>query len=38
VKQTGFEDTPRWRRYYAVIAAGWRASLVALKEHVEQHG
>ena len=37
VKQTGFEDTPRWRRYYTVIAGGWRSSLAALKEHVEQH-
>jgi uncharacterized protein YndB with AHSA1/START domain len=35
VKQTGFEDTPRWRRYYAVIANGWRSSLAALKEYVE---
>jgi len=35
VKQTGFEDTPRWRRYYAVIASGWRQSLAALKDHVE---
>jgi uncharacterized protein YndB with AHSA1/START domain len=36
VKQTGFEDTPRWRRYYAVIASGWRSSLAALKEFVEK--
>ena len=35
VRQTGFEDTPRWRRYYSVIASGWRSSLVALKEYVE---
>jgi uncharacterized protein YndB with AHSA1/START domain len=35
VKQTGFEETPRWRRYYAVIAAGWRSSLAALKEYAE---
>jgi uncharacterized protein YndB with AHSA1/START domain len=35
VRQTGFEDTPRWRRYYAVIASGWRSSLAALKEYVE---
>jgi uncharacterized protein YndB with AHSA1/START domain len=35
VKQTGFEDTPRWRRYYAVIASGWRSSLAALKAYVE---
>jgi uncharacterized protein YndB with AHSA1/START domain len=36
VKQTGFEDTPRWRRYYAVIAGGWKSSLAALKEYAEQ--
>src|SRR4029450_2008894 len=24
VRQHGFEDTPRWRRYYAVIAGGWK--------------
>lgn len=35
VKQCGFEETPRWRRYYAVIASGWRSSLAALKDHVE---
>lgn len=37
VKQTGFEETPRWRRYYAVIASGWRSSLAALKDYAE-HG
>lgn len=36
VKQSGFEDTVRWRRYYAVIASGWRSSLVALKEYAER--
>ena len=35
VKQTGFEDTPRWRRYYEVIGGGWRTSLAALKDYVE---
>ena len=35
VKQSGFEETPRWRRYYAVIAAGWRSSLAALKVYAE---
>jgi len=35
VKQTGFEENPRWRRYYAVIASGWQSSLAALKEYVE---
>ena len=36
VRQTGFEETPRWRRYYAVIASGWRSSLAALKEYAEK--
>ena len=36
VKQTGFEDSPRWQRYYAVIASGWRSSLAARKEYVER--
>lgn len=36
VKQTGFEDTPRWRRYYDVISGGWRSSLAALKTYLEQ--
>jgi hypothetical protein len=36
VKQTGFEDTPRWRRYYEVINGGWASSLAALKEYVER--
>jgi uncharacterized protein YndB with AHSA1/START domain len=35
VKQTGFEDSPRWRRYYAVIAKGWQSSLAELKVYVE---
>lgn len=35
VKQTGFEDTPRWRRYYEVVSGGWKSSLVALKNYVE---
>ncbi len=35
VHQAGYEDTPRWRRYYAVIAPGWRSSLAALKQYLE---
>ena len=35
VLQTGFEDSPRWRRYYGVIEVGWLKSLVALKRYVE---
>ena len=37
VRQTGFEETPRWRRYYTLISGGWKSSLAALKEFVEQH-
>jgi uncharacterized protein YndB with AHSA1/START domain len=36
VKQSGFDDTPRWQRYYAVIASGWRSSLASLKAYLEQ--
>ena len=35
VRQTGFEENPRWRRYYAVIARGWQLSLAELKYYVE---
>lgn len=35
VRQLGFEETARWRRYYAVIAGGWRSSLAALKAYLE---
>jgi uncharacterized protein YndB with AHSA1/START domain len=36
VRQSGFEDSPRWRRYYSVIARGWQSSLASLKEHLER--
>jgi uncharacterized protein YndB with AHSA1/START domain len=36
VRQSGFEDSLRWRRYYAVIARGWQSSLAALKDHLER--
>ena len=36
VRQSGFEDSPRWRRYYAVIARGWQSSLASLKVHLER--
>jgi uncharacterized protein YndB with AHSA1/START domain len=35
VHQTGFEDSPRWQRYYAVIDRGWRSSLASLKDYLE---
>jgi uncharacterized protein YndB with AHSA1/START domain len=37
VRQTGFEDTPRWQRYYAVVNRGWRSSLASLKDYFETH-
>jgi uncharacterized protein YndB with AHSA1/START domain len=36
VRQSGFEDSPRWRRYYSVIERGWTTSMAALKEYVER--
>lgn len=35
VTQRGFDEGPRWDRYFEVVAAGWKASLAALKELLE---
>lgn len=35
VRQSGFEEGARWRRYYDVIARGWISSLTALKHYAE---
>ena len=35
VRQDGYEDAPRWLRYYAVTARGWQVSLIALKRYAE---
>ncbi len=35
VRQSGFEDSPRWRRYYEVMATGWQRALDVLKDYVE---
>ena len=35
VVQTGFEETPRWRRYYEVIGVGWERALTSLKSLLE---
>ncbi len=35
VLQTGGDDSPRWKRYYEVMGAGWTGSLAALKAHLE---
>jgi uncharacterized protein YndB with AHSA1/START domain len=35
VSQTGYDPSPRWRRYYAVVSRGWQLSLTALKRYAE---
>ena len=36
VTQTGFEENPRWRRYYEVIGFGWERALTSLKSLLEK--
>ena len=36
VTQTGFEENPRWRRYYEVIGFGWSRALASLKSLLEK--
>jgi len=36
VKQSGFDEGPRWDRYYDVISRGWKASLAILKQRAEE--
>jgi uncharacterized protein YndB with AHSA1/START domain len=35
VRQDGYEASPRWLRYYAIITRGWQVSLTALKRYAE---
>jgi hypothetical protein len=35
VTQGGFEDSPRWRRYYDVTQAEWHKRLASLKRYLE---
>jgi uncharacterized protein YndB with AHSA1/START domain len=35
VRQTGFEESARWRRYYEVIGLGWTRALASLKALLE---
>lgn len=37
VVQSGLDDSPRWRRYYELIAAGWPRALEGMKQYLE-HG
>ena len=36
VTQNGYEESPRWRRYYEVIGFGWERALVSLKGLLEK--
>jgi hypothetical protein len=36
IVQSGFEDSARWRRYYAVFGAGWERALQTLKGLLER--
>ena len=35
VEQSGFEESPRWRRYYEIAGPGLRQSLGAMKDWLE---
>ena len=36
VAQTGFEESPRWRRYYEIVGVGWERALGSLKMLLEK--
>ena len=36
VRQTGFEESIRWRRYYEVIDHGWERALASLRSLLEK--
>ena len=36
VKQSGFEESPRWRRYYEVVGNGWERALASLRSLLEK--
>jgi uncharacterized protein YndB with AHSA1/START domain len=36
VRQTGFEESARWRRYYEVIGTGWERALHSLRMLIER--
>ncbi len=36
VRQTGFEESVRWRRYYDVVGYGWERALASLKSLLEK--
>lgn len=36
VRQSANDDGPRWRRYFAIVAAGWERALVDLQEYLNE--
>jgi uncharacterized protein YndB with AHSA1/START domain len=36
VRQTGFEEGERWRRYYEIVGHGWERALAALRSLLEK--
>jgi uncharacterized protein YndB with AHSA1/START domain len=36
VRQTGFEESERWRRYYDVVRYGWERALASLRSLLER--
>jgi uncharacterized protein YndB with AHSA1/START domain len=36
VRQSGFEDSERWRRYYEVVGHGWERALHSLRSLLEK--
>jgi uncharacterized protein YndB with AHSA1/START domain len=36
IRQTGFEESVRWRRYYEIIGIGWERALASLKMLLEK--
>ena len=36
VRQEGYESSPRWKRYFAIVSRGWQISLAALKRYAER--
>ena len=36
VVQSGYDEGPRWRRYYEVVSSGWERALDSLRQYLEQ--
>ena len=36
VRQSGFEESDRWRRYYEVVGHGWERALASLRALLEK--